>query len=67
MSAEETALRFLPAAAAAQFHKTAPLSRFYGLPPLLQCVFPRERRSAPVEGARLLDNFVQKLALEQSL
>ena len=29
------------------------LSRFYGIQPLLQCVFPREHRSTPVEAASL--------------
>ena len=40
--------------------KAAPLSCFYGIQPLLQCAFPLERRGAPVEDARFLDNFVQK-------
>ena len=41
------------------FTKTAPLSHFYEIQPLLQCVFPLKRRGAPMEDARVLDNLVQ--------
>ena len=43
MSAEETTERFLRAAAAAQFHRNGSKGRFYGIQPLLQCVFPLVR------------------------
>ena len=45
LSAEETALRVFPAAAA-QFHRNGCFEPFYGSLPLLPCGSPRERAGA---------------------
>ena len=53
MSAEETALRFLRAAGAAQLHKSGSFERLLWNSAIAAMRLPRERRGAPVEGALL--------------
>ena len=66
MTAEETALRFLPAAMPAQFHKNGSKEPFLWNPVI---VTMRISTGAPLRsrrGCKALDNLVQNLAPEQS-
>ena len=58
LPAEETALRFFRVVCPRNSIEAVSLNRFYGIQPLLPCVFPREHRSTPVAGARSLDNLL---------
>ena len=55
MSDKWTAKRFIHAAVAAQYHKNDSLEPFYGIQPLLQCVLPLMRRSAPEQSQMALE------------